>query len=101
MRDTVITLLFDIGMSPHYAGYRYLVYAICDVLQNNIIFSMMKLYKKIADEFDCTPYAAERCIRTAITSCWEYGNQDKLLETFKKAVPAMHILLLLLRSIFN
>lgn len=82
MREDIIGLLFEIGLSPRYSGYRYIISAVLEVLGTDGVFSMMEIYEKIVSETKTSSYSAERCMRTAIGNCWEYGNKEKLKEVF-------------------
>ena len=63
-------LLFDLGISPHLKGFRYLRYAIEIAIEDFDSVDMITkiLYPEVAKVYKTTAGAVERAIRTAISS---------------------------------
>lgn len=83
--EASITMLFrEIGIPAHIKGYRYLRYAIAEVVKNSdaINFMTKGLYPQIAKRFDTTPTRVERAIRHAIETAWIRGDVDTLHSYF-------------------
>ena len=80
----VTKIIWGIGIPAHIKGYRYLRSAIIMVFKNpELIDSITKrLYPDLAKEYKTTPSRIERGIRHAITTAWNRGPTEKMLEIF-------------------
>lgn len=76
----VVGLLYEMGVPPHMAGYRYLREAIILNAQNRVrdLFSVKRIYQDVAEHFSTTPQKVERCIRNSIEKAWLRNNHDVL-----------------------
>ena len=72
--------LMEVGAQPHLIGYKYMVFAITQAIQDpNIMDNMIYgLYPLIAQKFDTTPTKAESGIRHLIEKTWDRGSYAAL-----------------------
>lgn len=79
-------LLKDIGVPANLSGFNYIVGAISKIINNKShhTLSMTKeIYKGLAEEFQTTSAAIERCIRTAIQNTWLLKDHpDRFYDVF-------------------
>lgn len=71
--STIRRLLLQLGATPRYVGFDYVIYAITLSLKNNqYLLSVTKeLYPDVAKQYHTTIYSVERDIRTVITTIWK------------------------------
>ncbi len=83
VRVTVKELLLSFGMSERTKGFGYLTEAVCEVVNDQRLESMItkNLYVLIAKRFAASPGAVERAIRTLVKGCWK--NDKKRSEILK------------------
>ena len=84
---TTITLLNKIGMSTGMMGYYYLAElidrrrrALCGPTKSLRNYRMGDEYKAVAEAFDTTPSAVERCCRTAIKQAYSVPRGEAVLK---------------------
>ena len=84
-------LLIEIGVPEHILGSRYLIKAICEVVEDESkIKAIAKcLYSAVAETFDTTWRRVERAIRHAIELAWERGDLDVLQRHFGFTVSSV------------
>ena len=77
-------LLIELGVPEHILGSRYLVKAICEVVQdeNKIDAVTSYLYPTVARAYDTTGSRVERAIRHGIELAWDRGDLDVLEKYF-------------------
>lgn len=86
----VSRLLHEIGVPPHYKGYKYLHDAVLMVLHNQLLLggSLTKvLYPALAKKYNTTSSAIEAAIRNCVLSCWNSGNRDFICLLTAQALP--------------
>lgn len=83
-------VLLDIGVPEHVLGHRYLVRAICLVVQEPGLLEAItkELYSQVAETFGTTRSRAERAIRHAIELAWDRGDSDTLMRYFGNTVSS-------------
>lgn len=81
-RDIIAYELYLLGMPAEYKGYQYIICALDDLLEQPQELVMMKIYKKVAEEFQTAPSSVERSIRTAIRKMWTVGNRTQIYKVF-------------------
>ncbi len=82
-------LFAEFGMSANLCGYQYLKEAIYLVLKKPMYFRShitSLLYPEIADVYDTKAANVERTIRHAITTVFERGNYELLLQVFGNVI---------------
>lgn len=83
--DSIIrNLLVELGVPEHILGSRYLVKAICEVVEdeNKIDAVTSYLYPTVAKVYGTTGSRVERAIRHAVELAWDRGDMDVLLQYF-------------------
>ena len=72
MAGRIRRLLIQLGATPNYIGYRYLVEAICLSLVDpqNLELITKKIYLEVATTYQTTGSAVERNIRTVLEIIW-------------------------------
>ena len=83
-------LLIELGVPEHILGSRYLILAICEVVedQNKIKAITSYLYPTIAEIYSTTGSRVERAIRHGIELAWDRGNLGVLQRHFGYSVSA-------------
>ena len=84
----ITNILHQIGIPTHIKGYQYLQIAISHVMDEpEYMNSYMttRLYPKIAEKCDTTPWRVERAIRHAIERAWKREN-DVLYSIFGNTI---------------
>ena len=86
LSNLVETELLELGITPDYRGYRYLVTAIQMAMQDEeIIYNVTtKLYVAIAEIYHTTGANVERSIRTAISVLWSQSDPADLARLLGK-----------------
>lgn len=81
-------LLLDIGIPANFLGFTYIVYAVHLVMDTNDCNCRMtkQLYIETAQHFNTTQVAVERCMRSAIAACMEYGCRDLIEQIFRNSI---------------
>jgi two-component system response regulator (stage 0 sporulation protein A) len=81
-------VLLDLGVPEHIKGHRYLVHAICLVVQKPELLEQItkELYPAVAQAFDATPGRVERAIRHAIELALERCDLDTFSRYFGNTV---------------
>lgn len=81
-------LLVEIGVPEHILGSKYLISAICAVVEDaNVLRSVTGvLYPTVAQKFGTTGSRVERGIRHAIEVSWDRGDMDVLYKYFGNTV---------------
>jgi two-component system response regulator (stage 0 sporulation protein A) len=70
-KEIITKIIKDLGISPDLRGYHYIRYAIEILLTDkSFIGATMLLYQTVAEEFNTTTAAVERCTRHAIEVGW-------------------------------
>ena len=84
MKNIVTRFLLSLGLSPHYKGFQYLVYAIKAVIEDNTLLANVnrRVYPAVGEVFGISGRNVERCIRTAVHICWNEGNKEMLANVF-------------------
>lgn len=77
-------LLFELGMPEHVLGHRYLVKALCMVIEdeNQIKAVTKSLYPTVAKAYGTTGSRVERAIRHGIELIWDRGDCELLQQHF-------------------
>lgn len=77
-------LLIENGVPEHILGSRYLIKAICEVVEDEskTKTTIKCVYSAVAEAFDTTWRRAERAIRHAIEVAWDRGDLDVLQRYF-------------------
>lgn len=66
LKDKITNVLLDMGMPPHFSGFRYTRQAIADIIADgDTVVKTTDLYKRIAVFYNTTPSRVERAIRYA------------------------------------
>ena len=75
-------ILRCLGGCGKYQGFHYLIYAVQQVLEDEGYLLMInkRLYPAVAKQFNSTPGAIERSMRTVVDLCWQYGNRELFTE---------------------
>jgi two-component system, response regulator, stage 0 sporulation protein A len=75
-----VNLLYEAGIPPHMAGYRYLREAIVCRVQREFTenFTAKEVYGEVANRFSTTMQKVERCIRNSIDKAWARKNHDAM-----------------------
>ena len=75
-------LLRKLGANAKYQGFRYLIFAVEIVMEDESCLLMLHkgLYPTIAKHFDVGKDNIERNLRTLIDVCWHYGDRNLLNE---------------------
>lgn len=91
LEEIIVKKLNEVGMPPSLKGYRYIITAVKEVLNNeNILDGVTKiLYPKVARVHKCTPQRVEKGIRYAIELAWSRNNGSKLKEEFSYIMAPM------------
>ncbi len=87
--DRIYDLFLVLGIHSTYLGSRYLHYAITLCLNNeDYLLCVCHLYDIVASNFGVRRYNVERCIRTAVTHCYDQGNREFLEQIAKRPLDA-------------
>ena len=80
--DKIYILLLTLGIHSTHRGFWYLQYALHLCLENeDYLLSVYKLlYADVSEKFEVSRSSVERCIRTAVSHCYYYGNREYLHE---------------------
>lgn len=89
MKEKIIIVFYKLGISAKYKGYKYLVDAVEICLENDRSTAEITrfIYSKLAEKYQTRICCIERNIRTAIKSCWEYGNRERLAMLYITEMP--------------
>ena len=84
LRNTVTSVIHEIGVPAHIKGYQYLREAIIIAVNNmEVINAVTKvLYPAVAKRFGTTPSRVERAIRHAFEVAWDRGDLETLQKYF-------------------
>ena len=76
--ETTRELLIELGVPEHLVGSKYLIKAICAVVENEDLLNAVtfELYPIVADTYASTKSKVERGIRHAIEVAWDRGDMD-------------------------
>ena len=86
IEEKITILMFDLGISSHLKGYKYIKHAIILSMKNEeILESVTKLlYPEIAKHFGTNRASVEHAIRNAIGSGWGKSNKNNKIERYKQ-----------------
>lgn len=86
------SLLFELGIPGNLLGYKYLVTAILDTLDDiNIVNRLTsKLYPTVAQRYNTTPQKVERSIRHAVMVACNSGKMNNINRLWNSDVAAEH-----------
>ncbi len=81
-------LLIELGIPEHLLGSRYLVKAICDVIEDNSKIKAItgRLYPGVADAYNTTWQRTERAIRHSIEVAWLRGDFEVMQRYFGNTI---------------
>ncbi len=84
VQEKCTTYFEDLGIPPHYKGYRYLVEGIwlASLHPSWLNAVTQHLYPAIGEQFEVNTHQVERAMRYALDVTWEKGNVDRLYELF-------------------
>lgn len=84
LEESIMRLLFRIGMPVSIRGYGYVKTAIAYAIEDtNRIYSITKqIYPYVANQHGTTASGVERCIRHAIERTWCLGDIKKAIELY-------------------
>ena len=84
LKNTVTSVIHEIGVPAHIKGYQYLREAIIIAVNDmEVINAVTKvLYPAVAKRFGTTPSRVERAIRHAIEVAWDRGDLETLQKYF-------------------
>ncbi len=87
--DFVEGKLMELGATPEYTGYKYLVCAIVASMQNGHLLNNVttKLYPEIAQRYGVSPASIERSIRTVISVIWYDSDPELLRRLMGRSYP--------------
>lgn len=87
--DFVEGKLMEIGATPEYTGYKYLVCAIVMSMQNEYLLNNVttKMYPAIGKRYGVSPASIERSIRTVISAIWYDGDPELLRKLMGRSYP--------------
>ena len=79
----------EIGATPEYIGYKYLVCAIVMSMQNEYLLNNVttKMYPAIGKRYGVSPASIERSIRTVISAIWYDGDPELLRKLMGRSYP--------------
>lgn len=91
----VTDTLYNLGISPKLAGYKYIIEAtMLSYYDNSYINNLTtKLYPKIGEKYNTTPSRIERDIRYSVEKAWKNGDinlindMGKYITSFKTGRP--------------
>lgn len=88
MIDTLNTTLQKLGFSSNVKGYTYALYGINTIAAQTgrTRIHSGQLYCRIAERFDTTPAAVEKCLRTAIKNAWVNADERLSEEIFHYSI---------------
>lgn len=98
----VTRLLHEMGIPPHFKGYRYLREAVLMVLRDDDILGgalTTKLYPSLARKYGTTPGGVEAAIRNSVVASWESGNREFIARitgsagTMRKTFPTNSVVI--------
>ena len=74
--QTVLRLLHDMGVPPHYKGFSYLKDAVLMYTDEGYFVGGLtkEIYPALAKKYRTTASGVEAAIRNAIVAAWEHGN---------------------------
>ena len=91
-KNSAEEVLDSLGIGRHLDGFKYLVKAFEILKNSNKDLHCMELYEKIAESYEITAAAVERCIRHAISLCNEKSCIYKnLLRRYKSVTNSVFI----------
>ena len=72
--------LIELGATPEYTGYKYLLNALMMTMQDESMLSRVTtgLYPAIAEKFGTSPANVERSIRTVLSAVWCDADKEAL-----------------------
>lgn len=79
----ISNLLLKLSIRSTFRGHYYLAYAVELRLENEDYHLQNRckdMYADIGTRFGVRPENVHRCIRTAVSHCWDYGNRAFLIE---------------------
>ena len=84
LKNSVTSIIHEIGVPAHIKGYQYLREAIIITVEDmDVINAVTKvLYPEVAKRFGTTPSRVERAIRHAIEVAWDRGDLETLQKFF-------------------
>lgn len=87
--DFVEGKLLEIGATPEYTGYKYLVCALVMSMQNERLLNNVtnELYPAIGERYGVSPASIERSIRTIISAIWHEGDPELLSKLMGRCYP--------------
>ena len=93
--DFVEGKLMEIGATPEYTGYKYLVCAIVMSMQNEYLLNNVttKMYPAIGKRYGVSPASIERSIRTVISAIWQLSGAAGQCEVHRRSKQASVLLL--------
>ena len=87
LRDYIRVLLTDMGISARLRGYDYIVDAVEIIIDHDgPVFITKDVYPNIAEMYNSKSSRVERCIRTAVKTSCERGNNELLYELFSYSI---------------
>lgn len=80
LSDYVEERLIELGATPEYKGYRYLLYAIMLAMEDETVLNRVTtgLYPAIAQRFGVSAANVERSLRTVVAAIWCDGERATL-----------------------
>lgn len=83
-------ILLELGAPDHLVGHPYVIRAVLLVMEDRMYINQitMRLYPKLAAEFDTTAARVERAIRHLIEVTWFRGDLDILEKYFGNTISA-------------
>lgn len=90
VREQLIRYFEQMGVPPHYKGYRYLLEAVCLAYSDPSWLNGItkRLYPAVGSRFGTSGTQVERAMRHAIEVTWEKGNLEQLNHLFPYEVDA-------------
>lgn len=89
VREEAESLLTQIGISPRLLGYAYAVEAICIAVEKPELAQhgmVTVLRAKVGKIFDVPERSVERCMRHAVTRCFDNCDPDLITQYFGSTV---------------
>jgi two-component system response regulator (stage 0 sporulation protein A) len=90
VKEQLVRYFEQMGVPPHYKGYRYLLEAVCLAYSDPSWLNGItkRLYPAVARRFGTSGSQVERAMRHAIEVTWEKGNLEQLNYLFPYEVDA-------------
>lgn len=81
--------LIELGATPEYTGYKYLLNALMITMQDESMLSRITtgLYPTIAEKFGTSPANVERSIRTVLSAVWCDADKEALRNVLGRSYP--------------